>query len=57
MSAGSMTATLPLGSIDVNFAATAHPPAPPPTTTSLKLIEEIFLKIFVLKINYFTIYL
>ena len=31
---GSMTATCP-GYFEANFAAVEHPPAPPPTTTSL----------------------
>ena len=34
-SAGSITPTRPLPSLDANFAAVEHPPEPPPTTKSL----------------------
>jgi hypothetical protein len=35
-----MIATLFFGRTDANLAATEHPPVPPPTTTSLKLLNK-----------------
>ncbi len=42
---GSMTATFPLPSFEANFAAVEQPPAPPPTTTSLKLKATVPVEI------------
>lgn len=41
-SLGSSTMTLLAPNFDVNLAASAHPPAPPPTISSLHLHRKMF---------------